>query len=188
MIIELSEAAAHEWLSTNRLSVYLRAARSDLSRALRLYEWNARMTAACMQDIGHLELLLRNRYDAALRQISGQVVANLTFGFWSALTKSEREATLWTPALAHWKPVFSQTTGLVRQLQHVDHVLFCLDPDIAAWVGERSEVLATLEDLPEPLIAGWPATYLQISKADGERRLLRAIDRLEGRSPVSRPC
>lgn len=54
------------WLSPERFATYLRAANGDRGRALALYEWNARVGAALLHDLGHLEIGLRNAYDRAL--------------------------------------------------------------------------------------------------------------------------
>ena len=53
------------WLSVPRFDRYLAAAGADRTRALRLYEWNARVSAACQRDLGHVEVALRNAYDRA---------------------------------------------------------------------------------------------------------------------------
>lgn len=66
----LPPSDAERWLSTGRLGIYTAATGGDLDRALELYDWNARATAACLHDIGHLEVLLRNRYDAHLTRHS----------------------------------------------------------------------------------------------------------------------
>jgi len=65
------------WLSAPRFGVYLEAAGGDRQLALVLYEWNALVSAAFQRDLAHLEVALRNAYDAA-------IVANTT------------------PGLAHW--------------------------------------------------------------------------------------
>lgn len=130
---------------------YLTAARGDCSEALRLYDWNSAVASACMRDVGHFEVLIRNRYEAELSsavsdwtsptsslwsresgisntrekqrksntsswknlqmaiqrapaRTPGHVIANLTFGFWAALTRPEREATIWTPILSNVLP------------------------------------------------------------------------------------
>ncbi|MFD5089941.1 hypothetical protein ACFWMR_05035 [Amycolatopsis thailandensis] len=54
------------WLSKPRFEVYLRAANQDRERAVRLYEWNAAVSAAFHHDLCHLEVALRNAYDRAL--------------------------------------------------------------------------------------------------------------------------
>jgi Abi-like protein len=54
------------WLSKARHAVYLSAAGADTDRALARYEWNAQLSAALMRDLAHLEVGLRNAYDAAI--------------------------------------------------------------------------------------------------------------------------
>lgn len=226
---------AERWLSAGRLTIYTDVTDGDTRRALDLYDWNARATAACLHDVGHLEVLLRNRYDTEMvrahpnwtnqhddlwqltsgnaqtraaqdkaNRISktnlwkaarhpavsthGHVVANLTFGFWTNLTTAERVDTLWTPILAsifsgsargpvhdkiyklnnfrnrlaHWEPLFSGTTGLLDQLVRVDDLFNRLDPAVAAWVGERSQVLDILRASPEPVLGVFPSGYLGV--------------------------
>jgi hypothetical protein len=46
--------------------VWLAAADKDESRALKLYEWNAQLSAAFLRDLAHVEVGLRNAYDGAL--------------------------------------------------------------------------------------------------------------------------
>lgn len=54
------------WLSAGRFGTYLSTAQGSRSLALELYEWNARLGAAFLHDLGHLEVGLRNAYDQAL--------------------------------------------------------------------------------------------------------------------------
>lgn len=54
------------WLSAPRYAVYLTEIRDDPERALALYEWNAQLAAAVFRDLAHVEIALRNAYDAAL--------------------------------------------------------------------------------------------------------------------------
>ncbi len=54
------------WLSAGRFGTYLSAAQGSRSLALALYEWNARLGAAFLHDLGHLEVGLRNAYDQVL--------------------------------------------------------------------------------------------------------------------------
>lgn len=58
------------WLSAPRLERYLLAAANDRERALSLYVWNARISAAVLRDVAHLEVGLRNAYDEALSATS----------------------------------------------------------------------------------------------------------------------
>lgn len=60
-----------DWLSASRFATYLAAAGADRRRALELYEWNARLSAAFLHDLSHLEVGLRNACD---RQLSAGVV------------------------------------------------------------------------------------------------------------------
>jgi len=53
------------WLSPARLSRYLAETAGDRQRAIALYEWNAQVSAALQRDLAHLEVGLRNAYDAA---------------------------------------------------------------------------------------------------------------------------
>lgn len=53
------------WLSAPRFAVYLSAAGSR-RQALDLYEWNVSLAAAFHHDLAHLEVALRNAYDAAI--------------------------------------------------------------------------------------------------------------------------
>ena len=53
------------WLSDSRYSVYLAAAGGP-DQVLALYEWNAQLRAALFRDLAHVEVALRNAYDAAL--------------------------------------------------------------------------------------------------------------------------
>lgn len=46
-----------------RLAEYLAEVGGDAERAIELYAWNSRLAAECFADVGHLEILLRNRVD-----------------------------------------------------------------------------------------------------------------------------
>lgn len=216
----LERATAGRWLSSPRLGVYLQATANDLDAAMELYDWNAAVTAACFRDVGHFEVLLRNRYAEELQKhypdwtratstlwtlengyegtklkqraqnrasrkalevakelaphpTPGHIVANLTFGFWVSLTKAPRTSTIWALVnpvfggktrgaahdymmqlntfrnrLAHSEPVFSTTTGLASRLTELHDLLTLLDPDVTAWIGARSQVVAVLAKQP----------------------------------------
>lgn len=64
--MQLSQTTAEHWLAHPRLHVYLHAASGNLDDALDLYDWNAAVAAACLRDVGHFEVLIRNRYAAVL--------------------------------------------------------------------------------------------------------------------------
>ncbi|WIB63438.1 Abi family protein [Curtobacterium sp. MCBD17_040] len=55
-----------EWVSRPRFERYLQAAGHDHARARSLYNWNARLAAAFLHDLAHLEVGLRNSFDTAL--------------------------------------------------------------------------------------------------------------------------
>ncbi|MBM3714186.1 MAG: DNA-binding protein [Actinobacteria bacterium] len=235
---------ATQWLSNPRLGVYLQATSGDHALALELYDWNAQVASACLRDVGHFEVLVRNRYADKLSAhdanwtsassslwtlespppqpngviqkqrkanrkskesltiahasltnpasghvsipTSGQVIAELMFGFWQSLTLPVRDATLWKPILslavpglsrghvhdrmlklnrfrnrlAHWEPVFSNSTGLALRLTEFENIFTDIDPDVAAWVGTRSTVLETIDQCPLPALMATPTNFL----------------------------
>ena len=53
-------------LTIDRLRSYLEDCDNDLERALELYAWNSQVAAAFLEDLGRLEVVLRNRFDEAL--------------------------------------------------------------------------------------------------------------------------
>lgn len=55
-----------QWLSAPRFATYLGASGQDRRLALELYEWNTAVSAAVLHDLSHLEVALRNAYDAAI--------------------------------------------------------------------------------------------------------------------------
>ena len=54
------------WLSASRFDTYLAAAAGNPDQALALYEWNTELSSAMLHDLCHLEVGLRNAYNAAL--------------------------------------------------------------------------------------------------------------------------
>ncbi len=57
-------------LSYDRLRSYLDDCDNDPNRALDLYAWNAQIAAAFLEDLGRLEVVLRNRFDEALTELT----------------------------------------------------------------------------------------------------------------------
>ena len=53
-------------LSVDRLRSYLEDCDDNLDRALDLYVWNAQIAAAFLEDLGRLEVVIRNRFNEAL--------------------------------------------------------------------------------------------------------------------------
>ncbi|GAB2643670.1 Abi family protein [Prescottella soli] len=60
------DAWVEQWLSSDRFALYVRKSGGDRKRALELYEWNAKLSAAFLHDLNHLEIALRNAYDQQL--------------------------------------------------------------------------------------------------------------------------
>lgn len=51
------------WLTDGRFQAFLDAANADHARAVALYNWNAEVSAAFMEILYHVEVLLRNAID-----------------------------------------------------------------------------------------------------------------------------
>lgn len=69
--IVTEDAWIEDWLSAGRFGNYLKAAGGSRQRALELYEWNSKLSAAFLRDLSHLEVGLRNAFD---RQLSAAVL------------------------------------------------------------------------------------------------------------------
>lgn len=54
---------AEKWLSGARFHAYVQACNGDHGRAVALYNWNAEISAAFLEVLYHLEVLLRNAID-----------------------------------------------------------------------------------------------------------------------------
>lgn len=107
----------------------------------------------------------------------GQVVAALSFGFWTKLTEKDRTPTFWTPMLrhafaagitragvhdlvvkinrfrnrlAHNEPVFSTRTGLQNRLADVDALFSLINPAAAQFVRHSSTVPMMIARCPVP--------------------------------------
>lgn len=219
-----------DWLAPERFAKYLKAAGGDSTRALTLYEWNARLAAALQRDLGHLEVGLRNAYDRALlahptvagrdwidpavypmllpphivkdqdgneqdknatprsaiknaRKYAGyreggpvqrgKVIAEFMFGFWSYLSDSLHEKTLWVATLhsayqpgadraqlhaalgelrevrnrlAHNESIFDQTPERIRR--RILFVAGSLSIDLRTHIETNSEAPALLRSKP----------------------------------------
>lgn len=214
------------WLSAPRYRRYLGVAGGNHDLAMAVYLWNARVAAAGIVDVGHLEIALRNAYDRELahrfpdwsidprsplfhleqgvqsartrqrrrnqtslsriteakRGLSSvpthpEVVAALTFGFWSNLTVAERTPTIWNPMLhrafprgtsrahvhdlvarvvkfrnrlAHNEPVFSTRTGLEDRLAEVTELFELIDPEAYRYVAGHSALGDSIRSCPIP--------------------------------------
>lgn len=70
--VQPSDAWIEDWLSAGRFATYLTVSGGSRERALDLYEWNARLSAAFLHDLSHLEVGLRNACD---RHLAAAVIA-----------------------------------------------------------------------------------------------------------------
>jgi hypothetical protein len=59
-------------ITSDRLSSYLTAAGGDLRRALALYDWNTRASAAVLATSAMVEVIVRNALDGSLQQWADQ--------------------------------------------------------------------------------------------------------------------
>ncbi|MFK3669035.1 hypothetical protein ACI2IX_02600 [Leifsonia aquatica] len=146
-----SDEAIRALLSPQRLAPYIDRSQGDAVRALTLYQWSARMSGAAFETVAHLEVILRNSIDNALREFTAedecgipwflrrppmndetessisavrdrlvplardtrhQIVAGLSFGFWSGML-GRRYEDLWRSAIRH---AFPGSTGSRKQV------------------------------------------------------------------------
>ena len=60
----MNSSQATTWLTDARFEPYLTEAEGDHEHAVALYVWNAQVSAACVETLHHVEVLLRNTIDA----------------------------------------------------------------------------------------------------------------------------
>src|SRR3954451_4567551 len=60
-------AQADRWISPLRFNPFLDATGGDHTRAVSLYEWNAKLGGALLETFGHVEVLVRNAIHDRLR-------------------------------------------------------------------------------------------------------------------------
>jgi len=70
---------ATSWLTDARFAPYLGAAEGDHERAVSLYVWNARISAAIFETLHHVEVLLRNTIDAQFPPVNAEDVPRNTW-------------------------------------------------------------------------------------------------------------
>ena len=68
-----SDSEIHAALSGPRISTYLTASRGNLQKALELYGWNARISAALMLPAHFAEIAVRNAVDEVLSELYGEL-------------------------------------------------------------------------------------------------------------------
>ncbi len=181
-------------LSQDRLSTYVTECSGRLDDALQLYAWNSAVSGAFWEQLGHAhrrrpgtwlddparELTQRARDDIARARsrivgkgkppTHGQVVSELSFGFWRFLVSKTYSGTLW-PDLASGFPhapkrALNTVEHPVRQLhefrirlghhqriwseplldrhREMTDLVGYVDPDVALWVEHVSRVQPTL--------------------------------------------
>jgi hypothetical protein len=88
----MNPSQASTWITEPRFAPYLRAAESDHELALALYVWNAQISAAALETLHHVEVLLRNTVDAQFQPLDHAAAPQTT---WledpSLLTTKSRE-------------------------------------------------------------------------------------------------
>lgn len=184
-----SRVAASGIVDVGHLEVAVRNA-YDRELTRRFPDWAIDPQAALFyleQGVQRARAQQRRRNQASLARISdakrglssapthAEVVAALTFGFWSNLTVAERTPTLWNPMLhrafpkgtaragvhdlvarvvrfrnrlAHNEPVFSTRTGLEDRLVEVQELFELIDPDAYAYVAGHSTLGAAISSCP----------------------------------------
>lgn len=179
-----------------RLAPYLSAAEDDPARALELYEWNAKMSGAAIEQVSHLEVLLRHTVDQQLRlrakenqigipwfllppmsanqqravdqvrdrlrgqrrETRDQVIAGLSFGFWSGWFGNKHEE-LWRQSLhagfpngsGHRKEVAKLAEQIRKFRNRVAHHDSLLNID----VGFEMEAVFRLAEIINSDVAAW---------------------------------
>lgn len=67
----MDSAQADRWISRERLAPYLAAANQDFELALRIYDWNLRLSSSLFESVADFEVLLRNSIDLTLHERVG---------------------------------------------------------------------------------------------------------------------
>jgi hypothetical protein len=65
----MKPAQATRWVTGARFAPYVTEAKGDYERALALYIWNARVSAAMFETLHHVEVTLRNAIDAQFEPV-----------------------------------------------------------------------------------------------------------------------
>jgi hypothetical protein len=65
----MNPSQASTWITEPRFAPYLRSAGGDHELALALYIWNAQISAATLETLHHVEVLLRNTVDAQFQPV-----------------------------------------------------------------------------------------------------------------------
>jgi len=169
-------------VSPERLASYRARAGGDLVTAVELYRWNGELSGAMWETLGHVEVLVRNALAKAQRRVrvkrkppsDGQVISELSFGFWRFLLARRYQGQLWPDLATGFPHAPSRSRQLVEdpvvrlhefrnRLAHhqrvwsepvADRLEDCLllagfiDPAVRDWIAATSPV--------PPVLAGRP--------------------------------
>jgi len=153
-----------ELVSAARLSTYVDGCAGDLGAAVRLYAWNAAVSAALWQPLGHVEVALRNAMSIALaeRQRRSRIARRHTV-LWPDLAGAfpgapdRRRETVEDPVarlhelrnrIAHHQPIWNR--DLPARDADVLLVAGFLEADLPAWIARDCRVRALLRARPRP--------------------------------------
>lgn len=206
-------AAVVDGLPAPRMRPFLDAADDDSDAALDLYAWNARMAGAALEQLSHLEVLLRHAIDVQLRQaarenVAGipwfllppyadgrtsdavtlvrnrlrplnretrdQIVAGLSFGFWTGWLGSKHEE-LWRHTLRRAFPHGSgrrkEISALVEQIRKFRNRIAHHDSLLSVDVGFEMGSVFRLAHIINPQAAEWMESVDRTRKVGRERPL-----------------
>lgn len=181
-----------------RLEPFLRAAEGDEAKALDLYVWNTQMAGAALEQISHLEILLRHAIDTQLskrvredtrkipwfllppfysaqsqaidkvrerlrsegKETRDQIVAGLSFGFWSGWMGAKHEE-LWRETLHNAFPgagLRKDVTVLAEQIRKVRNRVAHHDSLLNIDVGFEMRAVFSLAEMINKDAADWMRT------------------------------
>ena len=166
----VNHQAVADRLTRDRLGSYLQATRGNVAEAIDLYDWNALASAALHEDLGRLEVLLRNAMDEALvRHGSAQAWQNpwyrqghLFRGRQSSRTRADisdarRRATRRGQPEVHGKVIAELGFGFWRYLCSSRHLTSLWVPALASAFGQHpspndpQQIRSDVEDRIQPL-------------------------------------
>jgi hypothetical protein len=75
----MQPAQVTKWITEARFEPYLTEADGDHERAIALYVWNARVSAAMFETLHHVEVALRNAIDARFEPVVASAVVGQTW-------------------------------------------------------------------------------------------------------------
>ncbi|WP_257161624.1 hypothetical protein [Corynebacterium cystitidis] len=190
------EQAVLEGFSEPRVKPYMEAAQGDKTVALQLYSWNAQMAGAALEQLAHLEVLLRHAVDTQLsdkvneasrgipwfllppyytsqaenietvrsrlrplgRETRDQIVAGLSFGFWSGWFGSKHDE-LWRQTLHRAFPHSSgnrkEISALVEQIRKFRNRVAHHDSLLKVDIGFEMEAVFRLASLINKDASEW---------------------------------